>query len=264
MWDRPQTALWLANLLYGLAAVLTLYAVFFLLVHLPVFPLRKLDVNGQLNHVNREQVKLLVQQEMKGNFFTLDIKQIRAAFEKLPWVRTVNVRRRWPDQLEVVLEEHVALAHWGNIGLVNTRGEVFQAASDGVLPEFIGPTPESAKDITEHYALFKSALAPIKQEPVQIVLSPRHSWRVRLKSGMNLELGREEVVRRIEKFAGVFDYSVDKLAAKVNYIDLRYPNGFAVRYPAIVTHPPTGAGKVSAPGKNPVPAGTSKQGAKHG
>lgn len=246
--------LWLANLLYALAAVLMLYAVFFLLVHLPVFPLRKIDVNGYLDHVNREQVKLIVQQEMKGNFFTLDIKKIRGAFEKLPWVRTVNVRRRWPDRLEVVLEEHQALARWGSIGLVNTRGEVFQAASNSDLPEFIGPTPESAKDIAEHYALFKATLAPLKQAPVQVVLSPRRSWQVRLKSGLNLELGRDEVAQRLVKFAGVFERSVARLPATVNYVDLRYPNGFAVRYPEM-------AARTS---HAPKAGGANKQGAKHG
>lgn len=255
MWDKTQITLWIANLLYALAAVLALYAVFFLLVHLPVFPLRKIDVNGYLDHVNREQVKLIVQQEMKGNFFTLDIKKIRGAFEKLPWVRTVNVRRRWPNRLEVTLEEHQALARWGSIGLVNTRGEVFQAASDSVLPEFIGPTAESAKDIAEHYALFKATFEPLKQVPVQVVLSPRRSWQVRLKSGLNLELGREEVVQRMVKFAGVFERSVARLPATINYVDLRYPNGFAVRYPEMATRTRGGASKA---------IGTSKQGAKHG
>ena len=255
MWDKTQLTLWLANLLYALAAVLALYAVFFLLVHLPVFPLRKIDVNGYLDHVNREQVKLIVQQEMKGNFFTLDIKKIRGSFEKLPWVRTVNVRRRWPDRLEVTLDEHHALARWGSIGLVNTRGEVFQAASNSDLPEFIGPTQESAKDIAEHYMLFKATLAPLKQEPVQVVLSPRRSWQVRLKSGLNLELGREEVTLRLAKFASVFDRSVARLPATVNYVDLRYPNGFAVRYPEMAARARTGAGKAS---------GANKQGAKHG
>ncbi len=240
---------WLANLLYALAAVLMLYAVFFLLIHLPVFPLRTIDVNGQLSHVNRDQVRLIVQREMKGNFFTLDIKRIRSAFEKLPWVRTVNIRRRWPDRLEVVLEEHQALARWGGIGLVNTRGEVFHAASDSELPEFIGPTPESAKDIAEHYEYFKTTLAPLNLVPQQIVLSPRRSWQVRLKGGMSLELGREEVRQRLDKLAGVYGRTVARLPATVNYVDLRYPNGFAVRYP-----------ELAARGK----ASSTRQGAKHG
>lgn len=249
MWDKPQLVLWLANLLYALAAVLMVYAILFLLIHLPVFPLRKIDVNGQLSHVNRDQVKLIVQQEMRGNFFTLDIKQIRGAFEKLPWVRSVNVRRRWPDRLEVELEEHQALARWGGIGLVNTRGEVFQAASDQQLPEFIGPTPESAREIAEHYDYFRTTLGALKLTPVQIVLSPRHSWQVRLKGGLNLELGREEVKQRLAKFAGVYERTVAKLPETVNYVDLRYPNGFAVRYPELAGRKATS---------------TNRQGAKHG
>ncbi|MBS4095280.1 MAG: cell division protein FtsQ/DivIB [Sulfuricella sp.] len=249
MWDKTLLTLRIAHLLFALAAVMMLYAGFFLVINLPVFPLRKIDVNGHLDHVNREQVKLIVQQEMKGNFFTLDIKRIRGSFEKLPWVRTVNVRRRWPDRLEVALEEHQALARWGGIGLVNTRGEVFQAASDGDLPEFIGPTPESAKDITEHYGLFKATLAPLGLPPVQMVLSPRRAWQVRLKNGLTLELGREEVEARMSRFAEVYDRTVAKLPASVNYVDLRYPNGFAVRYPELATRKATG---------------TNKQGAKHG
>lgn len=252
MWDKPQMTNWLANLLYAVAAVLMLYAVFFLLVQLPVFPLRQIDVNGQLGHVNREQVKLIVQQEMRGNFFTLDIKEIRGAFEKLPWVRKVNVRRRWPDRLEVALEEHQALARWGSIGLVNTHGEVFHAASGASLPEFIGPTPESARDVAEHYVWFRDMLAPLKLEPAQIVLSPRRSWQVRLKGGVALELGREDVKRRLAKFAAVYERSLASLPSSVNYVDLRYPNGFAVRYPEL------------AASKNGAASGKNRQGAKHG
>jgi len=86
--------LWLANTLYALAAVLLVYAVLFMVVHLPVFPLREVDIKGELQHVNREQVQFIVSREMRGNFFPLDLNRTRAAFEKLPWVRNVNVRRR--------------------------------------------------------------------------------------------------------------------------------------------------------------------------
>ena len=138
MWDKPQLLLWVANMLYALAALLLAYAVLFLVVHLPVFPLREVKVNGTLQHVTREQVQLIVKRELKGNFFTLDLDQAKSAFEKLPWIRSVSVRRRWPDRLEVAVEEHVALARWGNMALVNTKGELFGAASNGDLPVFIG------------------------------------------------------------------------------------------------------------------------------
>jgi len=232
LWDKPRLLLWVANMLYALAAILMLYAVLFLLVHLPIFPLREIKVNGELKHVTREQVQLIVRRELKGNFFTLDLDQARKGFEKLPWVRLVSVRRRWPDRLDVTLEEHVALARWGSTALVNTHGEMFHAASNAELPMFSGPAGME-KEVTERYEIFKRLLAPLKFEPRQIVLSPRRAWQLRLNSGLTVELGREQTDARLEKFVAVYERTVGRLDRPVQYVDLRYPNGFAVRFPEL-------------------------------
>jgi cell division protein FtsQ len=231
MWDKPQLLLWVANLLYALAALLLAYAVLFLVVHLPVFPLREVKVDGQLTHVTREQVQLIVKRELKGNFFTLDLEQAKGAFQKLPWVRSVSVRRRWPDRLEVAVEEHVALARWGGMALVNTRGELFGAASGSDLPVFIGPGG-SEKELAQRYGQFRQALAPLGLAPSQVVLSPRRAWQLRLDNGLTVELGREQVEPRLAKFVRVYGQTLAKLDRPVQYVDLRYPNGFAVRMPA--------------------------------
>ncbi|MEW5943176.1 MAG: cell division protein FtsQ/DivIB [Pseudomonadota bacterium] len=230
MWDKPQLMLWLANLLYAMAALLLLYAVLFLTVHLPVFPLREVKVNGELRHVTREQVQFIVSRELKGNFFTLDLNRTRKGFEKLPWVRKVNVRRRWPDRLEVSLEEHEVLARWGTMALVNTHGELFRAASDKALPVFVGPA-DSAQEVTQRYIAFKRQFEPLRLRPVQVSLSPRRAWQIKLDSGLVVELGREQVEVRLEKFVRVYDRTLGRLGRQVNYVDLRYPNGFAVRMP---------------------------------
>src|SRR5690349_16801636 len=106
MWDRPSLMNWVSSLLFALSVVAMLYAALYIVVHLPIFPLREVKVDGQLSHVSREQVKLIVARHLKGNFFTLDLVKARDAFEKLPWARKVSIRRRWPDKLEVVIEEH--------------------------------------------------------------------------------------------------------------------------------------------------------------
>lgn len=230
MWDKPQILMKLANLLYALAAVLVLYAALFLLVHLPVVPLNRVEVKGQLEHVTREQVRFIVQREMQGNFFTVDLVRVRRAFEKLPWVRSVNVRRRWPDRIEVTLEEHVALARWGSVALVNSHGELFQAASGSLLPVFAGPA-EGVKEMTQQYARFRQLLEPIRLRPGQIMLNHRGAWQLRLDSGMTVELGREQVEVRLARFVGVYEKTLGMLAVPVGYVDLRYPNGFAVRRP---------------------------------
>jgi cell division protein FtsQ len=241
MWDKPAVLLWIANLLYSLAAVLMLYAVLFVVIHLPVFPLRQVKVNGELNHVTREQLKLIVSHYLQGNFFTLDLAQTRDAFQKLPWVRNVSVRRRWPDRLEVQIEEHRELARWGNIALVNTHGELFHAASDKDLPVFYGPG-DGVKEVAEHYQLYGELLHPTGMKVTQLALSPRHAWEIGTDKGMVIELGREQVQQRLKKFADVYDRTLGALNMQVHYADLRYPNGFAVRKPQ---QQATDAGKVS-------------------
>lgn len=243
MWDKPALMLWLANLLYAVAAILLLYAMLFLVVHLPLFPLREVKVNGELKHVTREQVQFIVTRALKGNFFTLDLNKTRRTFEKLPWVRDVNVRRRWPDQLEVTLEEHAVLARWNNTALVNTQGELFQAASDQQLPLFSGPE-DGVKEVASQYLYFKQQLANIRREPVQVSLSQRRAWQIKLDDGLVVELGRERVEQRLEKFVKVYDRSLGRLGQlnkTVNYVDLRYPNGFAVRMGVTTASKPAGA-----------------------
>jgi len=230
MWDKPRILNWLANLLYALAVVLMLYALLFVVVHLPIFPLREVKVEGQLAHVNREQVKLIVAKHLKGNFFTLDLIKTRDAFEKLPWARNVSVRRRWPGTLSVVIEEHQALARWGNIALVNTHGELFHAASDAELPVFFGPG-NGVMEVTKSYGDFSKILNQADIKIAQVTLSPRRAWEIKTDKNMLIALGRTDMDLRLNKFSAAYKSTLSQLNVGIKYADLRYPNGFAVRKP---------------------------------
>lgn len=227
-WDRPALLNAAANTLYGIATVLGLYALFFLVIHLPVFPVKEVRVLGTLSNVTREQVETTVRGQLTGNFFTIDLAAARRSFERLPWVRRAEVRRVWPDRLHVVLDEHVALARWGDSALVNTHGELFSAASDERLPLFAGPAG-SADEITQRYTAFRGALARVRLAPAELTLSQRRAWEVRLSSGLVLKLGRERVDERLATFLSVYERTVAPVSARLDYVDLRYPNGFAVR-----------------------------------
>ena len=224
MWDKPQILNWIADFFYALAAVMLLYGVLYVVVHLPIFPLREVRVEGELHHVTREQLKLIAERHLKGNFFTLDLAKARDAFEKLPWARNVSVRRRWPDRLEVTVEEHRELARWGNVALVNSYGELFQAASDSELPVFYGPA-DGVREVAEHYAKFSGTLAAPGLGIAQLVRSPRRAWTITTDKGMVI------VGERLQKFASAYRQTIGELEREVRYADLRYPNGFAVRKP---------------------------------
>jgi len=243
MWDEPRLLNTASNALYALALVLVAYAAGTMLANSPAFPLRAIRVQGDLDHVSRGQIVEALQGRVSGTFFTVDVEAIRSMFQTMPWVRRAEVRRRWPDRLDVRLEEHVPLARWGQEAegrLVNVHGEVFAgrvgAGRDAELPQFAGPAG-SQHEVARRYALFRELLAPLSLEPRAVALSQRQSWQVRLSNGLTLQLGRDSekdpVRERLARFVQVYPRTLGRMSRRLDYVDLRYPNGFALRVPEI-------------------------------
>ena len=227
MWDRPEALAWLTRLLLGLTALAVVLAGLRWTVQAPLWSIRVVEVKGRLVHVTGEQIRRVVHSELRGNFLTLDLRQSRAAFEKLPWVRRASVRRHWPDRLLVEVEEHEALARWGDQGLVNRQGEVFVAASDDALPVFEGPR-QSAAAMAEGHRAFAEALAPLGRQVARLLVSERQAWALELDDGTRVELGRERALERLQRFARAWVLQPAQAQGPL-VVDLRYPNGFAVR-----------------------------------
>lgn len=236
-WDRPQLMNLIADLLFFAAALALGYAVTLGLARLPFFPLRAVTVVSALREVTPTQIEYAAQTALAGNFFTVNLDAVRAAFEKLPWVRRAEVRRRWPDGIELAIEEHVAAARWkqadgAEARLVNREGEVFAAASSEQLPLFVGPEG-TAPLVLARYRELQPLLAPIGRQPQGVSLSPRQAWQVKLDDGVLLELGRDQaksrINERLQRFTAVYGQAAERLKARADVIDLRYPNGFAMR-----------------------------------
>ena len=241
MWDSPRLLNAAAGALTALALLVFVVGAMQMLLRSTLFPLREIELRGELAHTTSTEVEQAVHGHIDGNFFAVDLAQPRAALERLPWVRRVQVRRVWPDRLEVTLEEHVPLARWGDLGLVNVHGERFAGRSDAALPRFAGPAG-SEGEVTRRYRSFARLLAPLGTPLEALLLSPRHAWQARLGGGLTLELGRDSahdpVERRLERFVAVHPQTLAKMQHKPTpegapntYVDLRYPNGFALRVP---------------------------------
>jgi cell division protein FtsQ len=236
-WDRPQLMNLIADLLL-LGAMLALgYSALLAVARLPFFPLRELRVAGSLHEVTATQLDYATRAAASGNFFTVNLEAVRIACEKLPWVRKASVRRRWPQGLDLHLEEHVAAARWkqgdgAETRLVNSEGEVFAASSSAALPVFSGPEG-TAPQIVARYREFTELLAPLGRKPKGVALSPRQAWQVRLDDGVLLDIGRDQaksgVRERLTRFVAVYGETAERLRRRADVIDLRYPNGFAAR-----------------------------------
>jgi cell division protein FtsQ len=233
MWDNPRLLNMAAGALAGLGAVVAVFLVLHFAARSALFPLREIELATVPSKTTSGEIEAAVRASLRANFFALDLTRLRESVERLPWVRRVEVRRIWPDRLQLSIEEHVALARWGDDALVNVYGERFAGSTDAALPTFIGPGGAEA-ELTRRYASFSRIVAPLGRLE-RLVLSERYAWQLRLASGLEIMLGRdvEAGEKRLAKFVQTYGTSVDELLQKAPYVDLRYPNGFALRTQAL-------------------------------
>ena len=235
-WQQPALLTLVADMLIVAASIALTWAAVVALQRLPFFPLRELVVATPLAQVQRAQIEQASRTAFNGNFFTVNLDEARAAFEKLPWVRRAEVRRQWPDGIELKIEEHTAVALWrqvdGESRLVNSYGEVFPAEPIGRLPVFSGPEG-SAPLVLAHFKEFEQLLTPISRQPVSLAMTPRQSWQVRLDNGVLVELGRDQdkntLSERLTRFALYYRDAVTRAQVTAAVFDMRYPNGFTLR-----------------------------------
>lgn len=236
LWHRPAALNLIADILMLFAALGLSWAVVTWFLSRPFFPLREVVLLSPPAQVTGAQMEYVARAAIHGNFFTVDLDAVRRDFEKLPWVRRAEVRRRWPDALELRLQEHQAVAYWtasdgGETRLVNRQGEVFIAASNADLPNFSGP-PGSAAYLLARYEEFSRTLAPLGRKLVGVVLSAREAWQLRLDNDMVIVLGRDQerapLDARLARFVVAWPQAKEGIGVQVAVADLRYPSGFAL------------------------------------
>jgi cell division protein FtsQ len=239
-----------ANALMALAMCALLSAGIWWLAQRPAFALQIVRVEAispqqPLTHITAPLLRSAASGPIRGTFFTVDLEAVRESFETVPWVRRAEVRRIWPNTLLVGIEEHRPLAIWGDGRLVNREGELFvanpeEAEADQTLVAFSGP-PGSEADMTRRWRELNEQLAPLNLTIESLTLSPRHAWTARFDNGLTLVLGREQdvsIASRIERWVSAYPLAQARLSREAVSVDLRYPNGFAVRAPGALDQAP--------------------------
>ena len=162
-------------------------------------PIKEIMIKGQYDSIDSEQINLIANKYLIGNFFTINLKSTQNAFKKLPWIRDVSVRRKWPDKLLITIEEHNVLARWGNLGLVNNFGEIFNAAFQDDLPVFNGDE-KFVTDITKKYYKINKILSKELIQVGTISLSNRLSWEIVTDNQLKIILGQDNVLKKLSLF----------------------------------------------------------------
>ena len=228
--DLPRIDVDLRPFAISLAAFAVLAMSFGVVSQLLEMPVRQLEIAGSFQRVSRLDIEAAVHGADTSSIFAVDLNDLHERIAAIDWVDRVIVRRDWPDTLEISVTEHRAAARWGEHGLLNIRGELF--AEDvqreyPELPRLAGPDG-SHRRVADRYLDVRARLAGTQLALDTLRMDARGAFTIELVGGPAVRIGREDVANRIRRF---FDIAARELAGELDriaYVDMRYPNGFAV------------------------------------
>lgn len=238
---------WLGIFFYGIFVVIIVFGLIIKFAMNKSFALNGISIRGDILHHSATSLRESVVPNLKGNFYTISLSHTQRVFEVLPWISKASVKRVFPQQIEVVLVEHKAVAVWGardDSKMVNDSGVVFDSSIDNeeseTLPQFLGPEGQSAL-VLNMYQHLGPIFMPLNLKLTKLELSERGSWHGVFEGGALIELGRGTVAivsDRAKRFAqtmGLVASKFNRGSSALLYADLRHPDGYALRLNGLST-----------------------------
>ena len=201
-----------------------------------------IEVSGPFQRVTALSIEEAIADELEKGFMGADLEIIQARVRSLSWIDKAAVARRWPDRIAISVTEQVPAAVWDERGLLNVRGELFVDNAQHLpaeLPRLSGPEGRS-DDVARRYLDVRERLIPIGLDVRTVALDERGAWNLALTNGVEVRLGRRDTDRRTDLFIDVVAGVIAGQAADIDYVDMRYSNGFTVGWKSTSPTPADG------------------------
>ena len=193
------------------------------------FPIKKVT-SSELINVNKDDISKAVKYLYSKSFFDIDLNYLKNKLEKIEWVRKINIRRSYPNEIIIDIEEHTPILIWNNKMYINKYGEKFKVSKiDKNIPILISDESR-INEVFSYFELFNDKLSSRKLDfkITKIVENEIRSLTISLSSGINIQLGSKDVNNKIPLFFEIYKSLNTRDLNKIRYIDMRYTNGFSV------------------------------------
>ncbi|MEE1921271.1 cell division protein FtsQ/DivIB [Pseudomonas sp. 148P] len=207
-------------------------------------PITKIAVQGDLSYISQQAVQQRIAPYVAASFFTVDLASMRTELEQMPWIAHAEVRRVWPDEVVIRLEEQLPVARWGEDALLNNQGQAFtprELANYEHLPQLFGPQ-RAQQQVMQQYQVLNQMLRPMGFSIARLELRERGSWFLTTGAGsagpgIELLLGRDHLVEKMRRFIAIYNKTLKEQITNIARIDLRYANGLAVGWREPIAQP---------------------------
>lgn len=190
------------------------------------------EVSGDLKVLDKSKLGPVIKPHTKTNLFLLDANALETAIESNTWVNSASMTKVWPDRLLIKVFEQKPVAFWGKDKMLANNGEIIDAVIDdkkGLLPTLYSPR-EEGRYMAASFIKVRQWLKGVPLKIVEFKEDTRGSWKVKLENGLTLKVGRNEQKKRVRRFMVGYTQGLANVINNVHSVDLRYTNGFAVKW----------------------------------
>jgi len=205
-------------------------------------PIGVISVKGQFSYVDQGEVQRRVEPLVDGGILSLDLDGIRSQLELHPWIEQATVSRQWPGGLVITVKEEVPIARWGSSdlqvkdsgkrGFLNSRGEMLEIPDNSILAHLplLQGDVNTERSLMKAYREVAQLLQPSSLKIAGLKRDERGAWQLSLANGLELVIGREQVMEKMRRFLVVWTSTLKGKAEQIVSVDIRYDNGIAVQW----------------------------------
>lgn len=195
-------------------------------------PINTIAVEGEFVYLSEEEISATVAPMIRNGFLTLPLTEVKRELERNPWIETAAVSRRWPDKLFISIGEQQPIARWGVNGFLNYQGQLVKLSTHPALANLpmLAGNPGQEREMMHNYQQLSQLLRPFGLQIAEFYCDELYSWQIVLTNSLVINIGRDHIMEKVERFLTVYSHSLQEEMDKVLSIDLRYGNGVAVKW----------------------------------
>lgn len=193
------------------------------------FAIQKIEIEGDLQYATEEELRSDFSVLLGQSLLSVSLSDALAVVLSSEWVASAEIRKVWPNTLQVLVHEYSPLAYWGDRQIISTSAEVIAPRKLPKLPltRLYGPD-DSSDVVLEQFGLVSQVLTSTSLRVSTLTLEPRGAWSIIFTNGVKVKLGREEILERLQRFIAVYKSDLSGRIDQITSVDARYPHGVAV------------------------------------
>ncbi len=214
------------------------------------FPMKQINIQGDLQYTEPVQISRAISKVASTNILTINIAEAAQAAAALPWVDEVVVKRRWPDTLDVYVNERVIRARWNDDQWLDQVGTPVRLLyyRNTELPRLRGPKGFE-QEILANMNKWRPIFEAVELQLVEVKRSRTGSWSVLLRDinenpsavieekeqrtepvEFLVKLGNDDPRFQALRFTHLYKELFQPVNQTIATVDMRYPDGVSVQW----------------------------------